>query len=172
MNRELPVKFFKGLEIEKTNHFLEPTMIAPGQYDVEKCLEMIKAHNCTHILLGYMYDPSGKPLDMDLDKAFACAEAIMDAGFRVTLEIRPDQITEEFAQRCPDPAGKYGKLFVVLVGTAFPHFHKLKHYTTMKFHDDYKTSQNGGVWCVPATMYEDHGQFTQWNAYIMDEHLE
>ena len=33
MNRDIPVRFFKGLEIEATNHFLQPTMIAPGQYD-------------------------------------------------------------------------------------------------------------------------------------------
>lgn len=168
MDRTKPVRFFKGLEIEKTKFFLEPTMIAPGQYDPVECEQMVREHECTHILLGYMYDPAGNPLDMDIPKAFACAETLMDKGIKVTMEIRPDQITQAFADACPQPDGKYGDLFCILVGTAFPEYEKLKKFTTFKLHDQWDTSKNPGVFCIPAEHFQTHGQLTQWPAYSMD----
>lgn len=168
MDRTKPVRFFKGLEIEATRFFLEPTMIAPGQYDSVECLEMIREHECTHLLLGFMYDPAGNPLDMDIPRAFQAAKAVMDQGFKVTMEIRPDQITQAFADACPAPDGEYGDLFCILVGTAFPDFEKLKKFTTFKLHDQFDTSKNPGVWCIPAEHFQTHGQMTPWVAYGPD----
>jgi hypothetical protein len=172
MDRTKPVKFFKGLEIEATNHFLLPTMIAPGQYSYDECTEMLNTHaECSHILLGYMYDPAGNPLDIDLDKAFDLANKLMGEGTRVTLEIRPDQLTDEFVARCPDPQGPFGKLFVILIGTRFPRMDKIGAYTTLKLHSDYGNTENGGVWCVKAEDFKTAGTFTPWEAYVMDEWL-
>lgn len=106
---------------------------------------MIREHECTHILLGYMYDPAGNALDMDVEKAFRCAEVIMDAGFKVTMEIHPDQITNEFVAAYPEPNGEYGDLFCILVGTAFPNMAKIGKFTTFKLHYQYDTSVNPGV---------------------------
>lgn len=172
MDRTQPVKFFKGLEIEATNHFLMPTMIAPGQYDIDKCRQMIVDHECNHILLGYMYDPAGNPLDMDIAKAFACANQLMSEGFRVTLEIRPDQLTDEFVAACPDPEGPFGKLFVILIGTRFPNMPKIGPYTTLKLHSDFSNTENNGVWCVKAEDFKKAGIFTPWEAYGPDQWLE
>lgn len=170
MDRTLPVRFFKGLEIEATNHFLLPTMIAPGQYSYEECEEMLIVHSCGHILLGYMYDPAGNPLTIDLDKAFDLANKLMTNGYKVTLEIRPDQLTDEFVARCPDPQGGFGKLFVILIGSYFPNMAKIGPYTTLKLHSDFDSS-NEGVWCIKAEDFARHGQFTPWRAYDMDEWL-
>jgi len=171
MDRTQPVKFFKGLEIEATNHYLLPTMIAPGQYDYQECKGMLDAHSeCKHILLGYMYDPAGNPLTIDHDKAFGLANQLMTEGYRVTLEIRPDQLTDDFVARCPDPNGPFGKLFVILIGSYFPNMAKIGPYTTLKLHSDFDSS-NGGVWCIKAEDYAKHGQFTPWRAYDMDEWL-
>lgn len=168
MDRSRPVRFFKGLEIEATNHFLRPTMIAPGQYDVEECRAMLKEHNCDHILLGYMYAPDNSPLEIDLDKAFHISNTLMSEGFRVTLEIRPDQLTDEFIERCPDPKGPFGQLFVILMGTRFPRMDKIGPYTTLKLHSDFGNTENGGVWCVKAEDFKKAGLFTPWIAYQED----
>lgn len=177
MDRTRPVKFFKGLEIEATNHYLLPTMIAPGQYDYDECKAMLDAHSeCKHILLGYMYDPAGNPLTIDLDRAFGLAYRLMDEGFRVTLEIRPDQLTDEFVARCPEQTAVskngelYKKLFVILMGTYFPNMNKIGSYTTLKLHSDFD-SDNNGVWCMKAGDFADKGMFTPWRAYDLDEWL-
>jgi hypothetical protein len=170
MDRTKPVRFFKGLEIEATNHFLLPTMIAPGQYSYDECKEMMTAHSTNHILLGYMYDPAGNPLEIDLDRAFGLADTLMSEGYKVTLEIRPDQLTDAFVERCPDPQGPFGKLFVILIGSYFPNMAKIGPYTTLKLHSDFDSSNNG-VWCIKAEDFAKHGQFTPWRAYDMDEWL-
>lgn len=170
MDRQKPVKFFKGLEIEATNHFLLPTMIAPGQYDLEECVSMMLEHKTDHILLGYMYDPAGNPLTIDLDKAFALANALMAARKRVTLEIRPDQLTDDFVARCPEAESPEAKLFVILIGSYFPNMAKIGGYTTLKLHSDFDSS-NEGVWCVKAEAFKAAGVFTPWRAYDMDEWL-
>jgi hypothetical protein len=170
MNRDIPVRFFKGLEIEATNHFLLPTMIAPGQYDYEACVAMMATHRTDHILLGYMYDPAGNPLTIDLERAFALANRLMQDGRRVTLEIRPDQLTDAFVEHCPEPHHAFADLFVVLVGTYFPNMKKIGNYTTLKLHSDFHSSNNG-VWCMGARDFADKGRFTPWEAYAMDEWL-
>jgi hypothetical protein len=168
MDRTLPVRFFKGLEIEATNHFLLPTMIAPGQYDYQECKDMMIEHETNHILLGYMYNPAGDPLTIDLDKAFLLAHQLMADGYKVTLEIRPDQLTDEFVERCPDPDGSFGKLFVILIGTYFPNMPKIGPYTTLKLHSNFGNTQNNGVWCVKAEDFKKAGMFTPWAAYGND----
>ena len=167
MDRTLPVKFFKGLEIEATNHFLLPTMIAPGQYDYDECVAMMTEHECNHILLGYMYDPAGNPLTIDLDKAFLIANRLMTSGYKVTLEIRPDQLTDDFVSRCPEANTEFAKLFVILIGSYFPNMAKIGGYTTLKLHSDFNSS-NDGVWCVKANDFVKAGQFTPWRAYDFD----
>lgn len=171
MDRNVPVKFFKGLEIEATKHFLQPTMIAPGQYDFEECKQMTLDHKCTHILIGFMYDPAGNPLDMDIPRAFETAYKLMDHGIRVTMEIRPDQLTDEFVKHCPEPDSKHGELFCILIGTRFPNMPKIGAYTTLKLHSDFGNTENNGVWCVQVPKFRDAGIFTPWEAYGPDEWL-
>jgi hypothetical protein len=171
MDRTQPVRFFKGLEIEATNHFLQPTMIAPGQYDYDECKQMTLDHKCTHILIGFMYMPNGDPLDMDIPRAFDTANKLMADGIRVTLEIRPDQLTDDFVAACPDPDGAFGKLFAILIGTRFPNMPKIGPYTTLKLHSDFGNTENGGVWCVKAEEFKKAGIFTPWIAYQEDIHL-
>lgn len=171
MDRNVPVRFFKGLEIEATNHFLQPTMIAPGQYDLDECRQMLKDHKCTHLLLGYMYDPAGNPLTLDIAKAFHVANTLMSEGFRVTMEIRPDQLTDDFVAACPEPESEFGKLFVILIGTRFPRMDKIGAYTTLKLHSDFGNTENGGVWCVKAEDFKKAGIFTPWIAYQEDQWL-
>lgn len=171
MDRTVPVRYFKGLEIEATNHFLRPTMIAPGQYDTDEARQMLIDHNCDHLLLGYMYDPANNPLEMDLDKAFHIANTLMSEGYRVTLEIRPDQLTDEFIARCPEPDHPFAKLFVILMGTRFPRMDKIGGYTTLKLHSDFGNPENGGVWCVKAEDFKKAGVYTPWIAYSLDEWL-
>jgi hypothetical protein len=171
MDRTLPVRFFKGLEIEKTNFFLEPTMIAPGQYDYDEIKQMVIDNECTNCLMGYMYDPAGNPLDMDIPRAFETAYKLMDDGITVTLEIRPDQLTDEFVAACPEPTTKYGKLFAILIGTRFPNMPKIGSYTALKLHSDFGNTENGGVWVIGADDFAKHGQFTQWSAYSDDRWL-
>lgn len=171
MDRNKPVQFFKGLEIEATNHFLLPTMIAPGQYDYDECVAMMTEHNTPHILVGFMYDPAGNPLEIDLDRAFALVNRLMADGRKVTMEIRPDQLTDEFVARCPEPNSLEAKLFVILIGTRFPRMDKIGGYTTLKLHSDYGNKENGGVWCVKAEAFKAAGTFTPWEAYEMDEWL-
>ena len=167
MDRTLPVQFFSGLEIEKTNHFLKPTMIAPGQYDFDECVAMLTEHKMNHLLAGFMYDPAGNPLDIDLDKAFSLANRLMAAGYDVTLEIRPDQLTDEFVARCPEADSKEAKQFVILVGSYFPNMAKIGKYTTLKLHSDFD-STNGGVWCLGADKFASEGHFTNWREYDAD----
>lgn len=171
MDRTKPVKFFSGLEIEATNHFLLPTMIAPGQYDYDKCKQMLDTHNMKHILVGFMYDPAGKPLDIDLDKAFSLVNRLMADGYKVTVEIRPDQLTDSFVERCPEADSPEAKLFVILIGSYFPNMAKIGGYTTLKLHSDYNSS-NKGVWCIKAEDYVKYGSFTPWEAYELDIWLE
>jgi hypothetical protein len=170
MNRDIPVRFFKGLEIEATNHFLQPTMIAPDQYDYDVCAAMMTTHHTDHILLGYMYDPAGNPLTIDLERAFALANRLMQDGKRVTIEIRPDQLTDAFVAQCPEPHDARANLFVILIGTYFPNMKKIGGYTTLKLHSDFHSSNNG-VWCMGAQDFADNGRFTPWEAYAMDEWL-
>jgi hypothetical protein len=167
MDRTIPVRFFSGLEIEKTNHFLKPTMIAPGQYDYDECKAMLDEHNMNHLLAGYMYDPAGNPLDIDLDKAFSLANRLMADGYDVTMEIRPDQLTDEFVARCPEADSKEAKQFVILIGSYFPNMAKIGGYTTLKLHSDFD-SDNKGVWTMPASKYVTQGDFTPWGAYALD----
>lgn len=171
MDRNQPVRFFKGLEIEATKHFLQPTMIAPGQYDYEECKHMTLSHKCNHILIGFMYDPAGNPLDMDIARAFETANKLMDDGLRVTMEIRPDQLTDEFVAACPEPTSARGELFAILIGTRFPNMPKIGAYTTLKLHSDFGNTENNGVWCVQVPDFRAAGQFTPWTAYEFDEHL-
>lgn len=171
MDRTKPVRFFKGLEIEATNHFLMPTMIAPGQYDYQECKDMLVEHKCNHILLGYMYDPAGNALTMDIPKAFELARRLMGEGYRVTLEIRPDQLTDEFVAACPEPGTPFANLFVILIGTRFPNMPKIGGYTTLKLHSDFGNTENNGVWCVKAEDFKKAGTFTPWEAYEFDEWL-
>lgn len=171
MDRNKPVRFFKGLEIEYTAHFLQPTMIAPGQYDVDEIRSMLIEHKCPHVLIGFMYMPNGDPLVMDVPRAFATANQLMSEGYRVTLEIRPDQLTDEFVAACPDPNGPFGKLFVILIGTRFPRMDKIGAYTTLKLHSDFGNTENGGVWCVKAEDFKKAGIFTPWIAYQEDQWL-
>ena len=168
MNRNQPVRFFKGLEIEATKHFLQPTMIAPGQYDYEECLQMTRDHHCTHLLIGFMYDPAGNALVMDIPRAFETAYKLMDQGIRVTMEIRPDQLTDEFVKHCPEPESKHGELFAILIGTRFPNMPKIGAYTTLKLHSDFGNTENNGVWCQQVKSFTEHGVFTPWISYQED----
>ncbi len=171
MDRTKPVKFFSGLEIEKTNHFLLPTMIAPGQYDFDKCKQMLDTHNMKHILIGFMYDPAGNPLEIDLERAFSLVNRLMAEGYKVTVEIRPDQLTDAFVAKCPEADSTEAKLFVILIGSYFPNMAKIGGYTTLKLHSDYN-SDNKGVWTMPASKFRDTGDFTRWEAYELDIWLE
>lgn len=167
MDRTQPVRFFKGLEIEGTNFFLLPTMIAPGQYDYQECTALMAEHKTDHILLGFMYDPAGNPLVIDLARAFAITNQLMADGKKVTLEIRPDQLTDEFVSLCPEADSPESKQFVILIGSYFPQMSKIGGYTTLKLHSDH-LSTNNGVWCIKAEDYAKHGQFTPWEAYEFD----
>lgn len=167
MERTADIKYFKGLEIEATNFFLLPTVIAPNPSNFEECVEVLKEHKADHILLGYLCDAAGNNLDINLDVAFGLANKLMAAGYKVTMEVRPDQLTYDFVERCPEPEGEFGKQFVILMGMTFPHMAKIGPYTTVKLHGKIG-SENGGVWCVKAEDFVKAGQFTPWPAYSYD----
>lgn len=167
-DRTAPVRFFRGLEVEATNHFLKQIMIAPNMYDYEEVNEVLNEQNVNHILLGYMCDPAGNNLDMDTAKAFDLVDKLLADGRLVTVEIRPDQLTDELVARCPEPNGPYGKQFVILLGSYFPNMPKIAPYTTLKLFSDFADPLVPGVYCQKAESFVGNSVMTPWQAYADD----
>lgn len=167
-DRTQDVRFFKGLEVEKTKFFLLPTLIAPDCYDASVLIRTAREHGCENILLGYMVNSAQVPLVMDVSKALSTVNALLDAGFKVTVEIRPDQLTDDFVAGCPDPEGKYGEQFVILIGMHTPNMSKVQKFATLKLHDDF-AGPNHSVQCLEMKDFLKHAQPSPWGSYTFDQ---
>lgn len=162
MDRTTHTKFFKGLEIEKTVHFMVPTLIASGEINFDEIVEVLRAEKLPHVLLGLMQSLDGSQHEFNMVQVFETVNRLLADSYKVTIEVRPEQVTDEFVELCPDHPG-----FAVILGVYLPNLKKMGRFTTLKIHSNFN-SDNNGVFCMQADEFSKQSYFTSWREYDAD----
>ena len=167
LDRTTSRTFFAGLEIEATRFFLLPTLFAEEQYDAVVLDQKAKELGVQHVFLIFSKTPS-RNIDLDTERAFSCLNDLVARGYKVTFEIRPDQITDEFVALAPDPSPLIGQNFSLLIGNYFPDVSKLAPYTTLKLFGKF-WDEKSGIFCMKAEKFIEGSIQTPWDAYKADD---
>ena len=170
IDREHVPSSFTGKEIEKTDFFGMQSVFVSYKLDINTMVSKAKKAKAKHIFLEGLNDENGKILQVDLAKqSIPIAKKLIDLGFYVTIEARPECITEEFMKKCPKPNSSYGKKFCILVCVYIPDIAKMLPYTTVKLYDDF--GDGDGVYCMHAKKFVKQSHLTKWNEYDDDAEI-
>jgi hypothetical protein len=162
------VKFFTGVEVEKTPAYGKSTLFVTGLNDPSTINEHINGE--THIFFGanHSFDPALQQHSADYYEEWEkMITPFLDDGFLCSLDI-PLNAAEEFLE---GPLVEYEN-FIPQIRVPIPHI-KLWNYNTMlKIDDKGFKETNPGVWCHSLHELMDREKFTDWSRYGLDRIIE
>jgi hypothetical protein len=165
------VKFFSGVEVERTPAFGKQTLFVVGIQSTQEIHDWIddfasyldQSRHIEHIFFGanHSFSPA-TPEEWDAWQSMI--EHFLRKGHLCSLDI-PITHVEEFNE---GPLCDY-RNFVPQIRVSIP-YTKLWNYNTMlKIDDKDFDATNPGVWCHSLHNLMDRRVFTDWSAYSKDE---
>ena len=159
------VRFFTGMEVEKTPAYGLRTLFVTGLNDPSIIRDNIDDQK--HIFFGanHSFDPASEQHSADYYEEWEkMIEPFLKEGLFCSLDI-PLNAAEEFLE---GPLVEYDR-FIPQIRVPIPYV-KLWNYNTMlKIDDKGFEATNPGVWCHSLHDLMDRSKFTEWNDYKNDK---
>ena len=159
------VRFFTGMEVEKTPAYGLRTLFVTGLNDPSIIRDNIDDQK--HIFFGanHSFDPASVQHSADYyEECEKMIQPFLKQGYWCGLAI-PINAAEEFLE---GPLGEYDR-FIPQIRVPIPYV-KLWNYNTMlKIDDKGFEATNPGVWCHSLHDLMDRSKFTEWNEYKNDK---
>jgi hypothetical protein len=159
------VRFFTGMEVEKTPAYGLRTLFVTGLNDPSIIRDNIDDQK--HIFFGanHSFDPASEQHSADYYEEWEkMIEPFLKQDYWCSLDI-PINAAEEFLE---GPLVEYDR-FIPQIRVPIPHI-KLWNYNTMlKIDDKGFEATNPGVWCHSLHDLMDRSKFTEWNEYKNDK---
>ena len=159
------VKFFTGVEVEKTPAHGMRTLFVTGLNDPSIIRD--HAQDVKHIFFGanHSFDPASQKHSADYYEEWEkMIEPFLKQDYWCSLDI-PINAAEEFLE---GPMVEYDR-FIPQIRVPIPYV-KLWNYNTMlKIDDKGFEATNPGVWCHSLHDLMDRSKFTEWNDYKNDK---
>ena len=165
------VKFFVGVEVEKTPAYGLKTLFVTGVQDWEEILDYYNQENCEHIFFGanHSFNPQeGSENLFDYYKEWEdMIETFLKEEYLCTLDIPLSAANGSFHD---GGLCEYDN-FIPQIRVPVP-YAKLWNYNTMlKIDDKDFKATNPGVWCHSLHDLMDREKFTDWGKYGLDKVL-
>jgi len=159
------VRFFTGVEVEKTPAYGMKTLFVTGLNDASIIRDY--AQDVKHIFFGanHSFDPASQKHSADYYEEWEkMIEPFLKDDLFCSLDI-PINAAEEFLE---GPLVEYEN-FIPQLRVPIPHV-KLWNYNTMvKIDDKGFQATNPGVWCHSLHDLMDRSKFTEWEEYKNDK---
>jgi hypothetical protein len=160
------VRYFVGVEVEKTPAHGMRTLFIVGFEHPDTIVEMAEKNNCKHIFFGANHSYKPHVTD-DWEDWEQMINPVLDKGYLVSLDI-PLDAAEGFLE---GPLVENDN-FIPQIRVPIP-YAKLWNYNTMvKIDDKDFRATNPGVWCHSLHNLMDRDKFTNWNEYGLDKPIE
>lgn len=164
------VRFFTGIEVEKTPAHGMKTLFVVGIHDVSAVVINAEAGQCKHIYLGanQSFDPGdwrdgGSAESTDWDRMI---KDVLDLGYMVTLDFDVKHV-EWVCEGCYTENNN----FIPQISVKIPYIKLLGYNATLKIDDKDFEATNPGVWCHSLHDLQDRRVFTDWSKYKEDKPL-
>ena len=152
------VRFFTGIEIEKTPAFGLKTLFVVGIQDVKTIKAIYNAKQCEHIYLG-----ANQSLNV-IEPWDEFIIEVLKTGVLTTIDFDVRHV--EWATEAG--FGEYNNA-ICQISVKVPYATQLGYNATIKIDDtDFKAS-NPGVWCHQLHDLMDRDKYTDWTEYSKDE---
>jgi len=159
------VRFFTGVEVEKTPAYGKRTLFVTGLNDPSIIREHINGE--THIFFGanHSFNPALEQHSADYYEEWEkMITPFLDNGFLCSLDI-PLIATELFLE---GPLVEYEN-FIPQIRVPIPYIKQWNYNTMLKIDDKGFEATNPGVWCHSLHDLMDRSKFTEWNDYKNDK---
>lgn len=158
------VKFFTGVEVEKTPQYGAWTLFVVGVHPSEQLVKMAQDNNCSHIYLGANHSFDGT----NIVSWETMALGILNTSkLWVTLDFDVNLINDVLEGGLCEH-----RRFIPMISVKIPYINQLNYNATLKIDDTDFDATNPGVWCWPVRELTDPKGFTTWDHYGQDKTLE
>jgi hypothetical protein len=169
MNREghSDVKFFTGIEVEKTPAYGKNTLFVVGVQSIDDIAHHMTQHpaGIEHIFFGanHSFDPAN---NLDWQRWESMIQHFLELGYLCSLDI-PMSAVEEF--------NEFGlceyRNFVPQIRISIPYVRLWNYNTMIKIDDKDFDATNPGVWTHSLHTLMNRDTFTDWADYDKDQTL-
>jgi hypothetical protein len=160
------VRFFNGVEVEKTPAYGKETLFVTGLNDRSVIKDYLLDQE--HIFFGanHSFDPMNKEASASdyFDEWEKMICPFLDDGYWCSLDI-PLNAAESFLE---GPLVEYEK-FIPQIRVPIPYVKQWNYNTMIKIDDKNFEATNPGVWCHSLHELMDRSKFTQWDDYKNDK---
>jgi hypothetical protein len=159
------VRFFTGIEVEKTPAYGIKTLFVTGLNDPSIIREQLGEEE--HIFFGanHSFDPASQKHSADYYEEWEkMITPFLNDGLLCSLDI-PLNATELFLE---GPLVEYEN-FIPQIRVPIPYIKQWNYNTMLKIDDKGFEATNPGVWCHSLHDLMDRSKFTVWNDYKNDK---
>jgi len=160
------VRFFNGVEVEKTPAYGKETLFVTGLNDRSVIKDYLLDQE--HIFFGanHSFDPMNKEASASdyFDEWEKMICPFLNDGYWCSLDI-PLNAAEGFLE---GPLVEYEK-FIPQIRVPIPYVKQWNYNTMIKIDDKNFEATNPGVWCHSLHELMDRSKFTQWDDYKNDK---
>jgi len=163
---EQPVRFFTGIEIERTPAHGMRTLFVTGVQPVDEILKLAADNDCTHIYFGANQSfPNLQTDDADAWRPWErMIDQCLDAGYWCTLDFDVSVVQGVLEM----PVIGHNR-FIPQISVKLPYLQQLGYNATIKLDDLDFNYSNPGVWCHTLHSLTTRESFTNWDQYGKDE---
>jgi hypothetical protein len=165
------VKYFVGVEVEKTPAIGKRTFFVTGVQPVDEITWWYEKEQCEHIFFGanHSFHP-GTNFPVDADAWEEWENMIMpflDKGILCSLDLpysHAEALLESRMIECDN--------FIPQIRIPLPYIKQYNYNTMIKLDDKDFRATNPGVWCHRLHNLMDDEKFTDWTKYGLDKVIE
>lgn len=157
------VRFFTGIEIERTPAYGMPTLFIVGLHSILEIEDILNNNkDIAHIFFGanHSYNPSNNEFDV----WESTITHFIEKGYLCSLDI-PLSYAEEFHE---GGLCSYGT-FIPQIRIPLPYMQLWNYNTMIKLDDKGFNKTNPGVWCHNLHDLKNRDKFTPWHEYKNDK---
>ena len=155
------VKFFTGIEVEKTKFHGLLTLFVVDTPEVKSIVQYAKDYKIGHIYLGA--NQSWKTYEAhDYMLVKPTIDSLLEANLNVTVDVPHNAPIQ-----CLEPLFSNPR-FQINFAVAIPYVDKLKDCAIIKIDDEDFNKTNTGVWCLPLSQIMTDTNYTGWKEYTKD----
>ena len=163
---EQPVRFFTGVEIERTPAYGMRTLFVTGVQPADEILQLAADNDCVHIYFGANQSfPNIEVNDARIWKQWEhMIRECLENDYWCTLDLDVAQV-EGLLE---GPLVEYRR-FIPQISVKIPYLTQLGYNATIKLDDADFAHSNPGVWCHTLQSLTTRESFTDWDQYGKDE---
>lgn len=165
------IRYFTGVEVEKTPAFGMKTLFVTGVQPVDEIKWWYNNEQCKHIFFGAnhsFYPGIDFPKDADAwDKWEDMIMPFLEDGIMCSLDLPYSHAEALLESRMIE-----NDLFVPQIRIPLPYIKQYNYNTMIKIDDKDFNATNPGVWCHSLHDLMDREKFTDWTKYGLDKILD